>query len=179
MTHPIKDIRIRLLNEQDCMESLTTLIHEAYEPHAKCGLRYWATHQSIEDTRKRFSSGIGFIAETDQDYVGTITLRPPKPEASIALYREPGVWSIGQFAVSPGFKGHGIGKLLHDAAIDYALQHGGHTMALDTAEPATALIKKYLGWGYRVIGHCDWRPHTNYLSVLMSRPLILESPGRA
>lgn len=174
MAHPIENLTIRFLNEQDGMESLTTLIHAAYEPHAQCGLRYWATHQSSEDTRKRFASGIGFIATIGLEYVGTITVRPPKPESEIPLYREPGVWSIGQFAVLPRFKGQGIGKRLHDAAIEYAIQHGGHTMALDTAEPATALVNKYLGWGYRIFGQCDWRPHTNYLSVLMCRPLSTE-----
>jgi predicted N-acetyltransferase YhbS len=174
MTHSMPSVVIRLLNEQDCMESLTTLIHAAYEPHAKSGLRYWATHQSSADTRKRFASGIGFVANIDHDYVGTITLRPPKLQSEVPLYCEPGVWSIGQFAVSPQFKGLGIGKRLHDTAVEYALQQGGHTMALDTAAPATSLINKYLGWGYRIVGHCDWRPHTNYLSVLMSRPLLIK-----
>ena len=174
MTRPIESVEIRLLNAQDCMESLTALIHAAYEPHARCGLRYWATHQSTEDTRKRFASGIGFIATIDLEYVGTITLRPPKPESEVPLYREPGVWSIGQFAVLPRCKGQGIGRRLHDAAVEYALQHGGHTMALDTAAPATALIDKYQGWGYRIVGQCDWRPHTTYLSVLMARPLSIK-----
>jgi len=173
MIRPVQQVEIRQINERDCMESLTTLIHEAYAPHASLGLRYWATHQSVEDTKKRFASGQGFIAELDGDYVGTITVRPPQPESSVELYRDSRVWSIGQFAVLPRFKGLGIGKRLHDAAIQYALRSGGYTMALDTAEPATALIEKYLGWGYSVIGQCDWRPKTNYISVLMARPLLI------
>ena len=44
-------------------------------------------------------------------------------------------------------------------------------MALDTAQPATALIAMYESWGYRVVGECDWRPVTNYTSVLMARDL--------
>lgn len=44
-------------------------------------------------------------------------------------------------------------------------------MALDTAQPATALIAMYESWSYRVVGECDWRPLTNYTSVLMERDL--------
>jgi RimJ/RimL family protein N-acetyltransferase len=173
MPSPLRNLAIRRLDGQDDLESLTRLIRSAYEPHARSGLRYWATHQSSEDTRRRFSSGIGLIAELEGEYVGTLTLRPPRAEAEVPLYREPGTWSIGQFAVLPRLQGLGIGRRLHEAAIELALQHGGHTLALDTAEPAAALIDKYLGWGYVIVGHHDWRPHTNYRSVLMSRPLVL------
>lgn len=163
---------IRPVNQGDSLEFLTALIHEAYAPHAAHGLRYWATHQSSEDTGKRFAAGLGLVAELDRELVGTITVRAPQPESPIDLYRDPGVWTIGQFAVSPMVQGCGIGKLLHDAAIQHAVRNGGHSMALDTAEPAARLIKRYMGWGYRVVGHCDWRPNTNYLSVLMARPLV-------
>jgi hypothetical protein len=30
----------------------------------------------------------------------------------------------------------------------------------------------YEAWGYKVVGQHDWQPHTNYVSVLMSRPLV-------
>lgn len=42
-------------------------------------------------------------------------------------------------------------------------------MALHTAQPAVALINMYRTWGYVQVGTCDWRPHTNYLSILMSK----------
>ena len=48
---------------------------------------------------------------------------------------------------------------------------GATTLALDTAQPATALIAMYVSWGYRVVGECDWRPFTNYPSVVMAQPL--------
>jgi hypothetical protein len=41
-------------------------------------------------------------------------------------------------------------------------------MMLDTAEPASGLIALYESWGYRIVGRADWRPNTNYESVLMS-----------
>jgi hypothetical protein len=42
-------------------------------------------------------------------------------------------------------------------------------MALHTAQPAVTLINMYRSWGYTQVGTCDWRPHTNFLSVLMSK----------
>jgi hypothetical protein len=45
-------------------------------------------------------------------------------------------------------------------------------MALDTSLPAHALIGLYERWGYRVVGRCDWRPDTNYESVVMAKDLI-------
>jgi hypothetical protein len=51
------------------------------------------------------------------------------------------------------------------------LRNGGKTMALDTAAPARALIAMYEAWGYKVVGACDWRPDTNYTSVVMSLAL--------
>lgn len=163
---------IRELANHDCLESITELVHAAYAPQAARGLRYWGTHQTVEETAKRYASGHGLIAELNGEYVGTVIVRPPQPESPVALYRDPSTWSISQLAVAPSFKGRGLGRALHDAALAYALQHQGLTMALDTAEPALALISMYQAWGYQIVGKHDWRPHTNYVSVVMCRPLL-------
>ncbi len=42
---------------------------------------------------------------------------------------------------------------------------------MDTAQPAARLILRYEAWGYAVVGTCDWRPGTNYESVVMARSL--------
>ena len=52
----------------------------------------------------------------------------------------------------PDYKGRGLGKKLHEAALEYASKHGGKIMALDTALPATHLIEMYRRWGYRNVG---------------------------
>lgn len=54
----------------------------------------------------------------------------------------------------------------------FAIAHGCRYMALDTAQPAQALIEMYRSWGYVEMGTCDWRPHTNYLSILMKKPIM-------
>ena len=159
----------RLLTPHDDLQRLTALIHSAYVPHAAKGLRYWATHQTVEDTAKRLASGLALVMEIDGDYAATATLRAPQPESKVALYRDSTVWSITQFCVAPRFKGQGLGKLLHAELVERARNAGAATLALDTAQPAHALIAMYESWGYRVVGECDWRPLTNYTSVLMSR----------
>jgi GNAT superfamily N-acetyltransferase len=167
----IPSLSCREVSAADDLAGLTHLIRSAYAPHAASGLRYWATHQSTADTGRRLASGHGFVGELDGTVVATITLRPTEPDSKVELFRESQTWSFGQFAVAPEYKRKGFGRQIHDFAVSYAVARGCTKMALDTAQPATALIAMYQSWGYRVVGTCDWRPHTNYLSVLMSRSL--------
>ncbi|AMO24354.1 GNAT family N-acetyltransferase [Ramlibacter tataouinensis] len=163
---------IRALDPSDDLVALTALIHAAYAPQAERGLRYWGTHQTVEDTRTRFAAGHGFVAELNGRFVGTITVRPPQPASPVQIYRDPGTWSIGQYAVHPELKGNGLGRQLHERAVKHARDHGAVTMALDTAQPAVSLIAMYRRWGYEVVGEADWRPHTNYSSVIMSKSIL-------
>ena len=169
----------REVSEMENIAALTVLIRSAYAPHAASGLRYWATHQSAEDTAKRLASGHGFVAELNGVVVATVTLRQPEPESKVPLLREAATWSFGQFAVAPEHKGRGFGKQIHDFALLYAAKHGCKKMALHTAQPATALIAMYRSWGYELAGTCDWRPHTNFVSVLMSKPVPAPQPNAA
>lgn len=162
---------IRSLSASDDIGCLTEVIHAAYGPQAAKGLRYWGTYQSVDDTRNRFASGHGMVAERAGKLVGTITVRPPQLESQVELYRDLHTWTICQFAVTPELKGAGVGRSLHDAAVSHIIFNGGCKMALDTAAPATSLIEMYRAWGYELAGEVDWRPHTNYVSVLMSKML--------
>ena len=162
---------VRPLHAGDDLHTLTALIHAAYAPHAARGLRFWGTHQSVDDTAKRFASGDGLVAEVDGRAVGTVTLRRPQPASPVEAYRDPFAWSLGQFAVAPAHKGRGVGRALHAFALRRAASLGARTMLVDTAAPALELIAMYRRWGYEPCGECDWRPLTNYLSVLMRRSL--------
>ena len=176
MTPALPALHIRPLAPHDDLERLTALIHAAYAPHASKGLRYWATHQTVEDTAKRLASGLALVMEIEGDYAATATLRGQQPDSKVALYRDSSVWSITQFCVAPRFKGQGLGKLLHTELLDRARSAGAATLALDTAQPAHALIAMYESWGYRLVGECDWRPLTNYTSVLMARAVTPPMP---
>ena len=162
----------REVSASEDIAALTLLIRSAYAPHAANGLRYWATHQSETDTAKRLATGYGFVGEFNGEVVATITLRGSEPGSKVELLREPYTWSFGQFAVAPEHKGKGFGKRIHDFASLYAARHGATKMALHTAKPATDLIAMYQSWGYQSVGTCDWRPHTNFLSVLMEKSLL-------
>ena len=176
---PPPSLSCREVSAADDLAALTQLIRSAYAPHAASGLRYWATHQSTEDTAKRLADGHGFVGELDGRVVATVTLRPAEPDSKVELLSEPHTWSFGQFAVAPEQKGKGYGKQIHDFALSYAATHGCTKMALHTAQPAGALIAMYQSWGYSLVGTCDWRPHTNYPSVLMSRPLVATANANA
>ena len=166
-----ENLHCRPIEGDDDLVALTQLIRSAYAPHAASGLRYWATHQSVEDTAKRLAAGHGYVGVLDGEVVATITLRGSEPDSKVPLLAQPNTWSFGQFAVAPMHKGKGLGRQLHDFAIAIAPHLGCRVMALHTAQPATALIAMYRSWGYTEVGTCDWRPHTNYLSVLMSKAL--------
>ena len=164
---------VRPLSDSDDLVALThDVIRAGYASQAARGLRYWATHQSPEDTAARFAAGHGLVAEANGSIVGTITSRPPQPTSDVERYRDPKVWTLCQFAVAPAFKGQGIGRALHAAAMALAVEHGAATMMIDTAALATDLIDMYRRWGYVEVGTHDWRPKTNYLSVLMRRDLL-------
>lgn len=163
---------IRSLLPTDDLAVITALIHAAYASRKADNLRYWGTHQTVEDTAQRFESGHGLLALLGEEIVGTITVRSPRAEHDVPFYRTPGVWNICQFAVPPDKQNHGIGRKLHDAALAHAAAQGGQTMALDTALPAIDLIEMYRRWGYQITGEHDHRPFTNYLSVVMTRPIV-------
>nr|WP_324259761.1 GNAT family N-acetyltransferase [Cellvibrio fontiphilus] len=162
------DLIIREFEMGDDVEKLTDLIRAAYAPHAAAGLKYWATHQSVEDTKKRIASGTCLVALREREYVGTALFRRHNPESMLPLYREPSVRALAQFCVAPKYKGMGYGKAIHDHGVALMRVAGVKTMALDTAAPATALINMYSSWGYVLVGECDWRPFTNYPSVVMA-----------
>lgn len=171
------DVRFRRLEEGDSFAALTDLLHRAYAPLAASGLRYWATHQSVDDTRERCGEGECWVGVLDGQLVATVTLVGPGHGRGCALYRQPDVAKFGQFAVDPALSGRGVGSALMDRIEDRAREMGAGQLALDTAEGAAALIAMYQARGYRLVGHVDWRPDTNYRSVLMSLELAA-TPGR-
>ena len=162
---------IRRWRDDDDVHALTALVRAAYAHHAREGLRFWATHQSVEDTLERLGRGAAFVALDGPAYVGTVTVQPPRGDAEVPLYREPGVYSIHQLAVALSHRGCQLGRRLHDVAAAHARSQGARRLALDTASPAHGLIALYERWGYRVVGKHDFRPFTSYESVVMELAL--------
>ena len=71
--------------ETEDLVALTALIRAAYAPHALKGLRYWATHQSVDDTARRLSRGVGFVGGVDGELIATITLSKPEQRVPSTL----------------------------------------------------------------------------------------------
>jgi predicted N-acetyltransferase YhbS len=166
----LESIVIRPLDPTDSLVELTDLLHRAYASLAAMGLRYMATHQSVEVTRKRVEQGLCLVALDDGAICGTIVVKNASQTRGCAWYDRVDVASIGQFAVEPGLQGNGLGRQLMALTEEQALASGARELALDTAEPATHLVAWYGRLGYRHIEYADWG-HTNYRSVIMSKTL--------
>ena len=164
-------VTFRPLERSDSIAELTGLLHRAYAALATQGFRFWASHQDEEATRRRISEGDCFVAIADGRIVGTITLKKKHLTKGSPWYDRPEVASFGQFAVDPALQGRGIGSALLEIVERQAVRDGVRELALDTAEGATALIEMYSKRGFRFIEHVDWRPDTNYRSVVMSKRL--------
>jgi GNAT superfamily N-acetyltransferase len=170
-------IEIRELQASDSLEALTALLHASYASLAEQGWNFTAVDQPVHVTRERLTGAQGFVAELDGRLVGTVAIRHPKRpgEAYIAdppppLYTTPGTAILSQLAVHPDCRGQGVGERLIDAAEAWAAAQGFAQIALDTAEPATALRRRYERRGYVTVGGVQWQGKT-YASVLMSKPL--------
>lgn len=166
------EIVIRPLAAADSFEELTALLHRAYADLAHRGLNYMASYQDVFTTRERASAGQCLVAEVAGVVVGTVTLRSAARTRGCAYYDRADVASFGQFGVEPELHGAGIGSRLLAHVEAAARLDGVPHLALDTAEPATDLIGWYTRRGYQHVGYADWRPVTNYRSVILSKGLV-------
>lgn len=133
----------RLLRDSDDLDALTELLHAAYAPLAAAGMRFVASHQDAETTRRRVSAGDSIAAVVGGEVVGTITLASFDRTSGSAFYDRADVMSVGQFAVQPSLGQRGIGSMLLDLAEQLAREHGAAFVGLDTSEHAAHLISFY------------------------------------
>jgi GNAT superfamily N-acetyltransferase len=168
---------IRPFEASDSLPDLTALLHRAYAPLAEIGLRFVATYQDEEVTRRRIARGECYVAEKGGRVVGTILFQDQAQTSGCPYYDRPDVSSIHQFAVEPGHQKVGIGAALMARAESRAAECGAAVIALDTAEPARHLIAYYERRGYRIVDITQWKV-TNYRSVVMSRTVGGADGGR-
>jgi GNAT superfamily N-acetyltransferase len=168
MNHLPTNIAIRPLNDSDSIEELTELLHRAYAVLAEMGFRYYATHQTPEETKERIDKGQCYIAVVDGKIVGTITYYNSKNTLGSPFLNTLRVSHFGQLAVEPSYQNQGIATKLIKHVEQIAREHGDKELALDTAEGATHLIEWYEKLGYRFVEYTSWDV-TNYRSVVMSK----------
>jgi GNAT superfamily N-acetyltransferase len=160
----------RYLQNSDDLQALTVLLHHAYAPLAAAGMRFVASFQVVEVTRRRVSAGETIVAVEHDRIIGTITLKPPDATKGSPFYDRPDVASVGQFAVAPEHQHRGIGTLLGGLAEQRAKQLGAQYLALDTSERAAHLIAIYEAHGFEKVENVQWEG-LNYRSVVMAKRL--------
>lgn len=165
---------IRRWAESDDVGALTDLLHRAYRKHLEANLNFVAATQPPEHTSRRIARGSCWLAERDQAVVGTVMLEGPGDDDpdDPPLYRQPCVCVLSQFAVEPRLQGLGIGRALLAKIESEAIRLGADTLALDTSEKATDLIRMYERWGFRIVAFHQWGGNVNYRSVVMSKTLV-------
>ena len=156
----------------DEARELTSLLHRAYGNMAARNIRFLATHQSVEVTLDRTRETESWVTVEDDRIVGTVSLYPPGVDGGgHEWFGRPGVAKFIQLAVEPSFKRRGLGSALISLAESRAIELGATEIAIDTAVPATDLRSMYRARGYEHVTYCDYRPNTNYPSVVMSKRL--------
>ena len=165
------EIEIRPLQPSDSIHELTLLINRAYKRLADMGLKYVGTWQDDRMTEKRLRGAECWVGAMDGKIVATVLLRDGEHSRGNPFYERPDVAVLGQFAVEPDLQGTGIGSKMLEHAEKWAKETGASELALDTSESATHLIEWYKKRGYRFVDYVDWRPLTNYRSVMLSKRL--------
>jgi len=174
----VSDTIIRPVRDGE-IPAVTLLLHRAYARLAAGGLHFVAAHQDDDTTRTRIRGGVCLVAERDGAIVGTITYLPPGEKGGCDWYERDDVAEFEQYAVEPALQGTGIGERLLGEAERRAIGDGAAELACDTAAPATGLIAMYRRRGYRIVQPVDWRPFTNYESVVLSKRLSGKADGSA
>jgi GNAT superfamily N-acetyltransferase len=171
---PTPELAFHPRSEGESWEAITDLLHRAYASLAAGGLRYVASHQAAEVTERRAGNGECWVGLLGERLVATATLVRPGRGHGPALYGEPGVAKLEQFCVAPELQGRGIASALLSTLEARARAWGARRLALDTAA-ATHLIAWYTRRGFQEVGAHDWRPHVNYLSVVLAKELDAEA----
>ncbi len=163
-------VTIRELRDEDDLDALTELLHRAYAPLAAAGMRFLASHQSVEVSRHRIERGTCLVAVHNGTIVGTVVYSPPGSLDGSPFLARPDVAEFGQFAVEPSLQRTGIGAELMRKVEEMGRRDGAAWMSLNTSENAHHLIAYYQRKGYRFIEHVQWRD-VNYRSVVMAKAL--------
>lgn len=173
----MSQLEFRIIAPTDDIKELNTLLRDAYRPLAEAGMRYAASHEDVEATKKNIADGECHLAILDGKIIGCVVLRIPGREeksgwkaSGPSWYQKKGVTSFGRFAICPSLQGKGFGSLFLDHLENRARFLGFDELVLDTSEHAGHLIKLYEKRGYRFIEHHQWTI-TNYRSVVLSKTL--------
>lgn len=150
----------------DCL----SLIKEAFFEREQQHLHYPCMDYSLEEYRSKMQNHQVLVAlDSDSGNLLGVT--------SVAIMgTEHDLFALeNHTAVSPKFKGKGVGSQMMSTIIQYAEKHGCQSVIASTAEKAKGAIQFHLKNGF-VIFRAESYPDTDYYSVVMRRPLANYSP---
>lgn len=146
------------MQDGDSWKALTMLLHVAYREHLDTGRHDAACAQSPEATQRRCRGGATLLALKRNLLVGTATMHG-------GVYRNHPGGYISPVAVSPIYRGAGLGRLLLSVLERRAKGADLFYLVCDTAESAGKLVAWYLRQGWRKVS-LVFHGHTNYYSVV-------------
>lgn len=149
----ISELTLRTAVETD-IPALRNLVNEAYRELSDRGLNYTATYQDEQTTRERLEQGKAFVLVKDERLIATILYFKKN------YFTEKNTAYVGQFAVAPQYKKHGLGSLLMQHCESLAKSENYEGLQLDTAIPAEHLVNWYLKMNYKIVGTTHWEGKT-------------------
>lgn len=164
---------IKILQKPDYItwEQITELLHLAFAEKNERGLKYLATHQDAETTRRRVGDGVCFVALLGDVLIGTASMRILKPNEINKKWHNQNLYAYtSQLAVHPDYKGYGVGKLLQNARIMYCHENNVDEMLGHTSIHAKEILNWYRRQGADFVEYIS-SPATNYYAVRMRIPI--------
>lgn len=161
-----------LVAEPSVVTAVTQLVHRAYARHAEAGLQFLATYQDEAVTAERMEDSTTYGFRIGGALVATVGVKYDRSPAYGGYRAEGRLASFSQFAVEPRIQSVGLGRRILRWVEEECVRRGIEELACDTAAPATGLVEYYTGLGYEKVADADWRPTTNYLSVILRKRLV-------
>lgn len=168
----LEPISIAPIQPDDDAMAVFRLVQRAYAPLAAEGLRFTATYQNASQIMSRLHEDRGFLIRRQGQIIGAFGMTyPEKPNYGDWVC--PGsLASFQLFCVDPDCQGLGVGTRALRHMERLAKEWGAEWLALDTADTAAHLISFYRRNGFERVGSVDYRPSTNYLSVVLAKPIL-------
>ena len=155
--------RIRLATDAD-VPQLRRLVNGAYRALGDMGLNFTGVDQDEEVTRTRMRGREVYVVEQDGALIGTVSFTVKRRDGD-----EPYGY-VNLLAVEPSHQRHGLGASLMQLTEDRARELGMRAVRLDTAIPATHLMRWYEARGYGKVAEVQW-PGKTYRSVILEKRL--------
>lgn len=167
-------LQVRTLAARDSLDMLTALLHRAYAPLQEQGFPPSFTEPTVDLTRRSVAGGNCLVADRGGLLVGTVTVSGSH-QGDVEGFTGADPWlrsddtaCVTQFAVEPQHAGDGVGRRLLQASEALAREHGYKRLAIEIAEPGTALRAMFRHHGYVQVGQAQ-RPGRPYRSLILQK----------